>query len=1577
MPHRVEWTDGRPLALVSSLGQNSPLTEWLLIGPFPFEHPGAFYREIPIGRADAVDADPLGCETTVRPREGEEHRNPSVPEGASRWERLSGSAEYNLKERHPGIDSALCYAVTYLKAEKEHTLVLWADDWEVYRNSTVQMLLDGVEVGHGSSPALVRLSPGEHCLMLKIGGGGTRSYAWKISARAGVVQPIADGLGVALVGLPGFWRGPDDAPQAEVEAVLVNVSEKPMLADGVCARLEGSKPGVPLAAVALDPGQAKAVRLVAPLGSLKPGTKAVVAVACGSRSVSEEVTIPALPPPGIIHVMEGFHCDPVWVSDQHHYNLISLENVKMMVDACLVDPGYRAFVHEIDYLKSFLDEYPDYRTALFDLVREGRMNVGSSYSEPNENNCSGEGIVRNLLYGHGFHRHFLGGDPKVYHCWDVFGHAPQLSQILAKSGHIGTLWSKSIIGFPPIFRHMSPDGTILPHVRTYYTWFSHSMDNLRSIIAPLMAEKHSYGWKRHLMVEASDFTPPSAWMIGKTKEMAQSYPKIVMTSAEEFLEGLVHDGARLPLTSRNPSQHHVGTYHTRVELKLSNRMAENTLRAAECWSTFAALMGASYPDRPLDKAWRQVLFGQHHDAITGTPCDVSYLDLMAGYREALGLGREVLQRSTGFIADGVAAPEKGEAVVVFNSLNWRRGGLVSIPKPEGAGPFEVRALNGEVVSSAIVGDALHVLAEDVPGIGYTTLTVHPAFQALEAPGKPAAQNMLENEHWRITLDPERGGGISSLVDKKTGRELIDRTIGVGNDLIAMMIGDNPWEFRTTGDRAFASDFRADVLIEATPIAQMAVITGHIGTLCTYRRTLALRPGRRTIEASVKLCGYAQKGHQFVVTTPIALSGALPIFEDRFGSVVARRGKKKFDYRTSGSARHSECAIFPVYNWMEAGWSAKVDVGGQSELNVGMMGLVIPHDGESEDATEPLHAALGRVGVTTTPFYDDDDVPRRKTLPLEQYGELFYRHLTDDSVPYRRSDISMNAQWMAVSVAGDNAYVAELLERLPGAARERLAAHEATQGWGMIVAQDEKVPEGWPAMPVIILTASSLDALKRAIAKIGDDLDRDAHIRLLKGCDFRPQPGPVEDYGFALLTTGTGAATMEPDGALTLFLGRTSGWAQENIGRALNPEHRDMVFHYGFYGHEGSWREGGVVRAGYEYANPLVAARPSGSSGRPVEGASLPASQSFLSFDAEEAVITAIKPAGNPVLRFESTRSDPRNGIIVRAYDACGRGARGRLRLFGPLSEAHAATLMEEDLATLPVHDGAVEWSLGPFAVETARLVPGGWAGVLKIGTGELGPTAEPMRPIWCRYWMHNVGAHPMGYLPVGVYLDGELPIENRGGQFPTVGHVRVWIVNNHTDRRIGGAAKLTAPDRWSLLPAEVPYDLGPREHGVADVLVAFNQRPRVGLIKARLEHEGQTYQDVLEAGFKTEAHGVATEGGAVRFNGWEIVKEREPEWRVLRDGQDIVVRVRNPWLEPLEVELAIISPMETWGQDAGEYGVSAITPGYAGLTIPGRQGKAVRFRLTYPGKKPPRFWAWAKLMCNGKRDYKPVPGTTA
>src|SRR6202000_2899084 len=95
---------------------------------------------------------------------------------------------------------------------------------------------------------------------------------------------------------------------------------------------------------------------------------------------------------------------------------------------------------------------------------------------------------------------------------------------------------------------------------------------------------------------------------------------------------------------------------------------------AERLATVAWLAGAAYPEESLDKAWRQLAFGAHHDAITGTEGDQVYLDLLAGWREAAQRG-EAARLSA---VTALAGSGSQRSVTVFNGLPHERDGLATV-----------------------------------------------------------------------------------------------------------------------------------------------------------------------------------------------------------------------------------------------------------------------------------------------------------------------------------------------------------------------------------------------------------------------------------------------------------------------------------------------------------------------------------------------------------------------------------------------------------------------------------------------------------------------------------------------------------------------------------------------------------------------------------------------------------------------------------------------------------------------------------------------------------------------------------
>ena len=402
---------------------------------------------------------------------------------------------------------------------------------------------------------------------------------------------------------------------------------------------------------------------------------------------------------------------------------------------------------------------------------------------------------------------------------------------------MGAMWSKGIVGFPPIFYHAALDGTAAVHKRGAYGSWSRDMDTLRSNLYTSFEEFKSYGLDYDARLDAADFKPPTAWIAGRGDYMRRLQPKIDVsgTGGDKFFKNVIEQlkkgEADIPLTSRDMSYYHQGTALSRISLKTGNRLAENAIISAEKFGTIASLYGATYPDITLDKAWRQLLFGQHHDAITGTINDKSYLDLMQGYRESLELAVEVIDKSVDHIGqfiDTQAPSGVGPGAIpiaVFNPLNWGRTDVVravvdfGLEPPGGffitdavgaLVPFEIERADRENNTATVL-----FLAEKVPEIGYTMYFAVPSDQMPENTVPQKSDGVIiENRFFKLEVDPEKGGGIVSLYDKLKDKEVINIANGVGNDLAALRENptrsEPPWEVYTTGDKKFTSDKPAEV-----------------------------------------------------------------------------------------------------------------------------------------------------------------------------------------------------------------------------------------------------------------------------------------------------------------------------------------------------------------------------------------------------------------------------------------------------------------------------------------------------------------------------------------------------------------------------------------------------------------------------------------------------------------------------------------------------------------------------------------------------------------------------------------------
>lgn len=129
---------------------------------------------------------------------------------------------------------------------------------------------------------------------------------------------------------------------------------------------------------------------------------------------------------------------------------------------------------------------------------------------------------------------------------------------------------------------------------------------------------------------------------------------------------------------------------------------------------------------------------------------------------------------------------------------------------------------------------------------------------------------------------------------------------------------------------------------------------------------------------------------------------------------------------------------------------------------------------------------------------------------------------------------------------------------------------------------------------------------------------------------------------------------------------------------------DHHFTYALMPHAGDFREAGVIAAAEDLNAPL----------RIVPGSHAGvARRSLVEIDTPQVVVEAIK------------RAEDSDAVIVRLYEAWGRGCKATLRTTLSASRAFLCDLLERDREEVVVHDGVIALEMAPFKVVTLKLKP--------------------------------------------------------------------------------------------------------------------------------------------------------------------------------------------------------------------------------------------------------------------------------
>lgn len=438
-------------------------------------------------------------------------------------------------------------------------------------------------------------------------------------------------------------------------------------------------------------------------------------------------------------------------------------------------PVYRFVQSSALHAEWMRQHYPSIFEGIRRRVADGRWEPnGGGWIEPDVNLAGGEALIRQFLIGQSFTRKHFNYTSDTFWLPDTFGYSAALPQILRGCGiryfattkltwnetntfPYDTFWWEGIDGsevfthFPDI--HCPPDpetlinklhGTGPKDFRVVQNCVRHKDVNQRRLVA------YGYG---------DGGGGPDAQMIEMARRCRdlEGCPRSEHVTVGDFMRGLEGSVASAPrYAGELYLEAHRGTLTQMHEIKRLNRRAEFALREAEFMCVLARL-----GDERLSTLWKTLLLNQFHDILPGT-------SIPEVHDRAIRELGEVVCKADAVVREAAARMvESGDAVTLFNSLNWSRQEVYLSGLPAGSGIAGV--VNQRVLTpwgeSRMAVSGLHL-----PPLGARTfaLTDSTDVAPTASPFVWDAQ-LLNTPH--LTVRFAEDGGLTSVWLKELGREL--------------------------------------------------------------------------------------------------------------------------------------------------------------------------------------------------------------------------------------------------------------------------------------------------------------------------------------------------------------------------------------------------------------------------------------------------------------------------------------------------------------------------------------------------------------------------------------------------------------------------------------------------------------------------------------------------------------------------------------------------------------------------------------------------------------------------------------
>ena len=658
------------------------------------------------------------------------------------------------------------------------------------------------------------------------------------------------------------------------------------------------------------------------------------------------------------------HQDLGWIDE--------IENCVIMRDTLWITPflqrlqdeeGFEMDIEQASVIQEYIGRHPERKDEIIKRLKEGRMLIGGTYTQPYEEMYFAESLARQFYLGKlWLKKEFDGYNATSYYNSDVPGRSLQMPQLMARAGIDNMFVSRHGRG---VFDWYSPDGSrVTTYTPGHYIDFYNILAKEDEEAIRLLAEQALYWSEGYNDVPGEHTVMPAVLNFEfiwdpkpvenldpfkkkwnnldlveneKGEQWQVKLPEIKYATLDKFFNQIRKSTRELPsILGERPNVWiyiHGPSHHWALD---HSRKADILLPAAEKFALADALVNGSYSRYPVDlfnDAWESKIYPDHGWGGKGgrSTDDIFLLRFADAHEKA----RRILERSLLSLASKVATQDQnGVPVMVFNSLSWKRTGLVKCVvrfDPGKARSIRVFSKNGNEIPVQLgkvtydnIGylrsAEINFIASDIPSVGFDTYYLKPSEEKF-SPDDRSFHKVIENRFYRAELS---SGGISSLVDKALNKELIEPGFFRAGEVFTMKSeGNGAGEFDAVQQPEMEGFDRTG---DHHPEWRM-VESGPVFTACEYRQAIrnAVVEQRVTFYHQVKKIDFdvALKNwdgtmfREYRMALPLNMSNGAIAYEVPYG--VVEVGKDEIP-GAAGERYTVECSeLHPrgIENWINA------------------------------------------------------------------------------------------------------------------------------------------------------------------------------------------------------------------------------------------------------------------------------------------------------------------------------------------------------------------------------------------------------------------------------------------------------------------------------------------------------------------------------------------------------------------------------------------------------------------------------------------------------------------------------------